>query len=453
MKKGIVNANWLNLRETPGGRVLEVLENGAEVDILSHEGGWFRVSTTQELGYASSRYIRVLPQIVAANEAPSEEPDNQDAEQRLHYGRINTDRLNFRSAPEGHVLCVLERGDVIELIEQKNGWIRSRHEDKEGFLSARYITIENRIPQSNLQNQQVQQAHALGFKIEDKKLYAKDGTRFGRKYAKGFYNYGSTSIADFIESAGELVSDISVSRLRVMNAASDNEGKFESFNTWDNAFLSIGLFQWTAGTGADSGELAALLFEFKNRYPDEFEEFFGRFGLQPHNVKQRTGHAGCGYLNLHGITLVNAKQKAVLRQPQWSYQCWLAGHNRHFQLCQLAHAISRIDVFYQSENRRMNGRLVSDYIRSEYGVAQLLDQHVNRPAHVPRTLLQALEELAGELDINAPQTWSSDDEQKLISRYLQLRENTSMTDAKKRGDSIRSKLEQGLISADRGSFI
>ena len=79
--------------------------------------------------------------------------------------------------------------------------------------------------------------------------------------------------------------------------------------------------------------------------------------------------------------------------------------------------VARRAAFYQTDNRRVRDKYVCDYITSEYGVAQLLDQHVNRPAHVPLTLSLALESLVNELNVDAPEHWRDEEEQKLISTF------------------------------------
>ena len=238
-----------------------------------------------------------------------------------------------------------------------------------------------------------------------------------------------------------------------MEAVSENEGKFEAVNTWDNAFLSIGLFQWTAGVGSEAGELAALLWRLMERFPDTYHKYFGQYGLEPHGVRERAGSVARGYLKLDGQLLGDAEDKNVLRSLPWAYRCWLAAKNENFRIVQLEHALSRVDSFYQTDNRRVRGKYVGDYITSEYGVAQLLDQHVNRPAHVPLTLSLALESLVNELNVDAPEHWRDAEEQKLISAYLELREKTSMTDAAKRAANIKNQLERGTVSDARYSFV
>ena len=63
-----------------------------------------------------------------------------------------------------------------------------------------------------------------------------------------------------------------------------NEGNLDAINTWDNAFLSFGLFQWTAGTGSGKGELPALLARIKNEDRDLFDKYCGQHGLDVVNA-------------------------------------------------------------------------------------------------------------------------------------------------------------------------
>lgn len=47
----------LNIRETPGGRIIGSLSPGEEVDVLSDEGEWVQIACDGGTGYAAKRYI------------------------------------------------------------------------------------------------------------------------------------------------------------------------------------------------------------------------------------------------------------------------------------------------------------------------------------------------------------------------------------------------------------
>jgi hypothetical protein len=452
---GTVNVSWLNMRASPGGNILDVLKEGTQLDIFGRAGGWLEVMLHGVKGFVASRYVRMMPTIGPetpenATEKEAEGKDDGSPEGvTVRYGEVTAGRLNFRDAPNGHILKTLFNGDVVEILGQESGWTHINSNGTIGYVGSKYI----RTGKVKTKKDIVRLESSGDFFFEENKAVAPDGTVFGKKFRKGIFNYGKTSIGEFIRDTTDRLQSIPGSKLRVMAAVSENEGKFEAVNTWDNAFLSIGLFQWTAGVGSEAGELAALLQHFRERFPDTYQEYFGQYGLEPHGVLERAGSVARGYLKLDGQLLADAEDKAVLRALPWAYCCWLAGQNENFRIIQLEHALSRIDAFYHTDKRRIRGRYVSEYITSEYGVAQLLDQHVNRPAHVPLTLSEALESLAGELSVDAPEHWRHEEEQKLIAVYLELREKTSMTDAAKRAANIKRQLERGTVSSERYSFI
>src|SRR5712671_188559 len=90
---------------------------------------------------------------------------------------------------------------------------------------------------------------------------------------------------------------------------------------------------------------------------------------------------------------------------------------------------------------------VGDWLRSEYGVALVLDEHVNRPGHVPGTLGAAINRLPGPID---PASWGDADEAALIARYIDARNATTMTDPAPRADRIGKCVSGGSLSDKRG---
>ena len=114
--------------------------------------------------------------------------------------------------------------------------------------------------------------------------------------------------------------------------------------------------------------------------------------------------------------------------------------------------MDRVDLFYRNTRCVIGERFVGDYVTSELGVALILDQHVNRPGHVPGTLSRAIAKCSHDFGFIAPQTWANDHEQKLLNSYVQLRAQTNMTDSTKRADAIRRAVASGLASSRRGSY-
>ena len=96
-----------------------------------------------------------------------------------------------------------------------------------------------------------------------KRLYVSDGSaevRFTR-HKKGLYFVGKQRTSDFNRNSRQPLAGLGMTdpAINVILAVSENEGNLDAINTWGNAFLSFGIFQWTAGTGVSKGELPALV--------------------------------------------------------------------------------------------------------------------------------------------------------------------------------------------------
>jgi hypothetical protein len=233
-----------------------------------------------------------------------------------------------------------------------------------------------------------------------------------------------------------------------MSAVSANEGKLEAINTWDNSFITFGVFQWSAGAGSNAGELPSLIDRLKSSNQSAFQKYFGQYGLDTSAINYQPGVTPTGYFLLDGARLVTSDQKEQLRTLEWAYYFWLSGSDTAVRQAQIEHAMSRIDLFYRDSKHMINNRFIANYVSSEYGVALILDEHVNRPGNVPGTLAKAVNQL-GSPD---PTNWTDADEQKLLGSYLQFRAQTSMTDSTARADHIQQAVAQGLASDKRGSF-
>lgn len=274
--------------------------------------------------------------------------------------------------------------------------------------------------------------------------------RFG-KFRLGLYTAGSQTPAQFVRTHAARLRDLGVTRseIKVMIAVAENEGNLDAINTWDNAFLSFGLFQWTAGTGSSRGELPALLARIKQEDRDLFDRYCGQQGL---DVVEISPGLVRGYFSLRGNTLRTPAAKAQLRGAPWAFYFWRAGQDPAVQAIEIKHALGRLDQFYDNEDYLVDNRYrVAELVTSEYGVGLILDNHVNRPAYVRLCLARALQQTG----LSNPGQWGSAEERRLIDAYLDIRVNhgnSPMTDAGKRARVTRKYLTNGTISDRRGSF-
>jgi hypothetical protein len=183
-----------------------------------------------------------------------------------------------------------------------------------------------------------------------------------------------------------------------------------------------------------------------------FQNFFGQFALDTSNVVFQPGTLPTGMFKLNGVVLQSGSQKQRLRTLEWAYRFWLAGRNDDVCQAQIEHAMDRIALFYRNPKKKIGNRFIADYVTSEMGVAMILDQHVNRPGHVPGTIQRAVAKFVAQLGADNPEDWTDDEERELIDLYVKLRAQTSMTNSNARAASIRKAVQAGLASDKRGSF-
>jgi len=119
---------------------------------------------------------------------------------------------------------------------------------------------------------------------------------------------------------------------------------------------------------------------------------------------------------------------------------------------EVEYAASRIDLFYRDANHKIRNLFIADFVSSEFGVALILDEHVNRPGHVPGTIANAVNQFIAATEKSDPSTWTDQDEASLLNKYINIRNGTSMTDSNNRANRIRQAVANGLASDKRGSF-
>ena len=292
--------------------------------------------------------------------------------------------------------------------------------------------------------------------VEDKVVYVTLLERLekifvGRLHRKGLFRSGLHEPEAFIGNHREKIMEMNLtpSEMNVIFATSENEGNLDAVNTWDNQFISFGMFQWTAGGPGRPGELPALLKAVKDNYPDNFQHYWGQFGLDVVDVDHKTG-----WFSYRGKKLYSAADKNLMREHIWAYRFARAGADIEIQAAQIQHAVKRIDQFYFVNSTRLDGYALADLISSEYGMALLLDNHVNRPGYVRACVAQAL--ARSHLTAEEMTRCGDEEERLVLKNYLDVRQTYGrypMTDAKQRAGVIMGYVVDGMISDRRGSFV
>ena len=300
-----------------------------------------------------------------------------------------------------------------------------------------------------------EEAFEVNFELtkDENELLVFEGNRLVttfKKYRKGYYSKGDKDINTFFANPQneQLLAKLNLdsSASRVAFAVIEGEGKSDAFLNWDNAYFSYGIFHWTLGSKKGAGELPAFLKKYKEEEPEDFQKYFGTYGL---DVSSDT-RGFYGYLTLNGRKINSPALKEQFRNPIWGYRFWKAGQEPNMMAVQIDHAIYRLRSFYWVANK-VHGRSVADIITSEYGVALILDYHKHRPGY----LYKCLELAMNETGLLEPNRWTDKDELKVINAFLEIRKSygkSPYSRAEKRELDMKNYLEKGLLSAKRLSF-
>ncbi len=292
--------------------------------------------------------------------------------------------------------------------------------------------------------------------VENKVVYATlpakpEKVFVGRTHRKGMYRIGLHEPETYIGNHREKLLEVNLtdSEMKVILATSENVENLDAVNTWDSQFISFGMFQWTAGDPGKPGELPTLIRIVKERYPDDFQHYWGQFGLDVVDANNKTG-----WFSYRGKKLTSAADKAMLREHIWAYRFARAGADIEVQAAQILHAVNRIKQFYFVKSSKLDGYALADLITSEYGVALLLDNHVNRPGHVRGGVAKALER--SHLTSTELSRGGDREDQLVLKNYLDIRQTygkNPMNDARQRASVILGYVVDGIISDRRGSFV
>jgi predicted flap endonuclease-1-like 5' DNA nuclease len=179
-----------------------------------------------------------------------------------------------------------------------------------------------------------------------------------------------------VEQAG-----LTASEARIMRAVSILEGGFESVNTYDTGYLSVGLIQFAAqSTG--SGSLGAVLRRLRDENPDAFQADFRQFGVDVTDDRQ-----------LVALDLKSGEEKVgadavlqIIEDKRLTAVFQRAGERcEAFRVAQLKVARewyfpAEDTVTFQLGSQKVSAK-VAELVRSEAGLATLMEQKVRKGSY------------------------------------------------------------------------
>lgn len=221
-------------------------------------------------------------------------------------------------------------------------------------------------------------------RFEDSEIVLEDNVNMRPKYAyyrfaEGVMLRGQAVRQMQAEEIDGLCKDagISASQQKVFAAVSMLEGGFDSLNTYDTGYVSVGLIQFACLSGG-SGSLGAVLNQERQQYPEEYQKDFRRFGIDvdgsgtlvaisPSDNRERFGTDAA-------LEIIGDKRLAAVFAR--------AGRvSRAFRIAQLQVAKAKYFPVDDSVGVVIGGSKasfkVSSFIKSEAGLATLMDRKVN----------------------------------------------------------------------------
>ncbi|MGX4599167.1 SH3 domain-containing protein [Faecalimicrobium sp. JNUCC 81] len=127
---GVVTTSSLNVRSGVGTNhsVIFTIKKGDQVEIKETSNGWYKIKTNSgQEGWSSSEYI-------STSQISSQESSTGNKKK-------TTDRVNLRNGAgtSYRVITTLNKGEVLEVISESNGWTKVKHDGRLGYISSQYL--------------------------------------------------------------------------------------------------------------------------------------------------------------------------------------------------------------------------------------------------------------------------------------------------------------------------
>ena len=130
-------SNHLNIREKPvDGNLVGKMSNHAACEVLDIEDGWAHIRSGKVEGYVSTEFLLTGPKaLLMAQEVI--EP----------VAVVGGDGLKVREQPSLNtpVITFVSKGEELIVLDQLDGWVKVDLDGEEAYVSADYVTVEDRL--------------------------------------------------------------------------------------------------------------------------------------------------------------------------------------------------------------------------------------------------------------------------------------------------------------------
>jgi uncharacterized protein YgiM (DUF1202 family) len=130
----------LNVRLQPStdGSPLGRIAPGTQYAVVGEQNGWYAISYGGQTGWVSARYVRVSNTTSA--------PADQSAQPPTGRVAVMAAELNVRAeaSASGAKIGIAPQGSAYTIIGEADGWYQIDFGGQPGWVSGRYVTVENR---------------------------------------------------------------------------------------------------------------------------------------------------------------------------------------------------------------------------------------------------------------------------------------------------------------------
>ncbi|MBW4874840.1 MAG: SH3 domain-containing protein, partial [Paeniclostridium sp.] len=131
---GTITADRLNVRSGYGTNhfVTGTLTNGAKVEVLESQNGWYKIKYNGTYGYISGQFVSKSDNGISSSNK---------------IGTVNATTLNVRSGYGSNYskIGTLSNGAKVEIVESQNGWHKIKYNGGYGYISGDYIKIDGSV--------------------------------------------------------------------------------------------------------------------------------------------------------------------------------------------------------------------------------------------------------------------------------------------------------------------
>lgn len=134
-------ANYVNIRSeaNTNSKVLGKLYNNSTATILEEEGEWFKIKSGNVTGYIMSDYLITGMDVYSLAD---------QVKTSLATVKANVLNVREKAGTGSSVVTQVPKGQVFEVLEEQNDWVKISVGDTKGYVSADYVDIKTDFKQA-----------------------------------------------------------------------------------------------------------------------------------------------------------------------------------------------------------------------------------------------------------------------------------------------------------------